>query len=85
MTSIDTAPYYGAPVWAVCTNTQGGPKHNANRQLIDSFGEVIPRLYSAGEMGSPFGHLYLSGGNIADCFISGQIAGRDAAALSAWE
>ena len=85
MTSIDTGPYYGAPVWAVCTNTQGGPKHNANRQLIDSFGEVIPRLYSAGEMGSPFGHLYLSGGNIADCFISGQIAGRDAAALSAWD
>jgi hypothetical protein len=27
-----------------------------------------------------FGHLYLSGGNIAECFVGGRIAGREAAA-----
>jgi succinate dehydrogenase/fumarate reductase flavoprotein subunit len=83
MTTIDTPPYYGAPVWCVCTNTQGGPVHNARRQIIDSFGQPIPRLFSAGELGSLFGHLYMSGGNIAECFVSGRIAGRAAAALSA--
>jgi hypothetical protein len=30
-------------------------------------------------MGSAFGHLYLSGGNIAECFVSGRIAGKNAA------
>ena len=81
MTTIDTPPYYGAPVWCVCTNTQGGPVHNARQQIIDSFGQPIPRLFSAGEMGSQFGHLYMSGGNIAECFVTGRIAGRAAAAL----
>jgi len=47
--------------------------------VIDAFGAPIPRLYAAGELGSAFGHLYISGGNLAECFIGGQIAGREAA------
>ncbi|MBT5459219.1 MAG: hypothetical protein HOK82_21690, partial [Rhodospirillaceae bacterium] len=43
----------------------------------------IPRLYAAGEMGSSFGHLYLAGGNIAECFVTGRIAGKEAAMLEA--
>jgi succinate dehydrogenase/fumarate reductase flavoprotein subunit len=42
-------------------------------------GRPIPGLYAAGELGSVFGHLYLSGGNIAECFAGGTIAGREAA------
>ncbi len=82
MTPIATPPYYGAPVWAVLSNTQGGPVHDAQQRIINVYGKPIPRLYSAGELGSSFGHLYLSGGNIAECFVTGRIAGRNAATLS---
>ena len=81
MTPIQTPPFYGAPVWATLSNTQGGPVHDAEQRIIDVYGHPILRLYSAGELGSSFGHLYLSGGNIAECFITGRIAGRNAAAL----
>ena len=47
--------------------------------MLDAFGEPIPGLYVAGEFGSVFGHLYMSGGNIAECFVGGRIAGDEAA------
>lgn len=81
MLPIATPPYYGAPVYPVISNTQGGPVHDAQSRIIDVYGKPIPRLYSAGECGSAFGHLYLSGGNIAECVVTGRIAGRGAAAL----
>jgi succinate dehydrogenase/fumarate reductase flavoprotein subunit len=79
MTPINTPPYYGAPVWATLSNTQGGPVHDAEQRIIDVYGKPIPRLFAAGELGSSFGHLYLSGGNIAECFVTGRIAGKNAA------
>jgi succinate dehydrogenase/fumarate reductase flavoprotein subunit len=79
MMRIDSPPFYGAPVWATVSNTQGGPVHDEKQRIIDAFGDPIPRLYAAGELGSSFGHLYLSGGNIAECFVTGRIAGRNAA------
>jgi succinate dehydrogenase/fumarate reductase flavoprotein subunit len=79
MAPIKTPPYYGAPVWATLSNTQGGPVHDAEQHIIDVYGKPIPRLYSAGELGSSFGHLYLSGGNIAECIVTGRIAGKNAA------
>ncbi|MDP1536216.1 MAG: FAD-binding protein [Burkholderiales bacterium] len=79
MLPIACAPFYGAPVYPVISNTQGGPVHDAQSRVIDVYGQPIPRLYSAGECGSSFGHLYLSGGNIAECVITGRIAGRGAA------
>jgi predicted oxidoreductase len=60
-------------------NTQGGPVHDIKQRVIDVFGEPIPRLYTVGELGSSFGHLHLSGGNIAECFVTGRVAGRNAA------
>ena len=82
MTQIKSPPFYGAPVWATLSNTQGGPVHDAEQRIIDVFGKPIPRLYAAGELGSSFGHLYLSGGNIAECMVTGRVAGRNAAAAS---
>jgi succinate dehydrogenase/fumarate reductase flavoprotein subunit len=82
MTPITKPPFYGAPVWAMLSNTQGGPVHDAAQRIIDVYGHPIPRLYAAGELGSSFGHLYLSGGNIAECIVTGRIAGRNAAAKS---
>ena len=59
------------------------PVHNAKQQIINVYGEPIPRLYAAGEMGSAFGHLYLSGANLTECMITGRIAGSEAAAIVA--
>jgi succinate dehydrogenase/fumarate reductase flavoprotein subunit len=84
MMPIAEPPYYGAPVYPTLSNTQGGPVHDAQSRIIDVYGEPIPRLYAAGELGSAFGHLYMSGGNIAECFVTGRVAGRHAAACASW-
>jgi len=83
MVPIRTPPFYFAELWPVVSNTQGGPRHDAEQRVIDAFGQPIPRLYAAGELGSVFGHLYMSGGNLAECFVGGRIAGRNAASLPA--
>jgi succinate dehydrogenase/fumarate reductase flavoprotein subunit len=62
------------------SNTQGGLPHDPEQRVLDPYGAPIPGLYVAGELGSVFGHLYLSGGNIAESFVGGRIAGRNAAA-----
>lgn len=72
-------PFFAAPVVPVVSNTQGGPRHDAGQRVLDPFGMPIPGLWAAGECGSAFGHIYMSGGNIAECFVSGDIAGIAAA------
>lgn len=79
MLPIAQAPFVLAPVWPVVSNTQGGPVHDAAQRILRPDGSAIPRLYAAGEMGSVFGHLYMSGGNIAECFVGGRLAGIGAA------
>jgi hypothetical protein len=81
MMPITTPPFHGAPVWPVVSNTQGGPVHDERQRVLDAFGEPIPGLFAAGELGSVFGHLYMSGGNLAECFVGGRIAGRGAAGI----
>jgi hypothetical protein len=80
MMPLRTPPFYYAAVWPIVSNTQGGPVHDADQRVLNPFGEPIPGLFAAGELGSVFGHLYLSGGNLAECFIGGRVAGRKAAA-----
>jgi succinate dehydrogenase/fumarate reductase flavoprotein subunit len=79
MVPLDAPPFYVGQVWPLVINTQGGPVHNARQEVLNPYGEAIPGLYAAGELGSVFGHLYLSGGNLAECMIGGRIAGREAA------
>src|SRR5260370_4040466 len=81
---IETPPYYVGEIWPMVSNTQGGPVHNARRQIMDVFGEAIPRLYSAGELGSAFRFLYLPGGNLSECVVGVRITGRAVAALEPW-
>jgi succinate dehydrogenase/fumarate reductase flavoprotein subunit len=81
MVPVATPPFYGAPVWPVVSNTQGGPIHDAQQRVIDVYGEPIPRLYAVGELGSAYGHLYMSGGNISECLITGRVAGAHVAGL----
>jgi succinate dehydrogenase/fumarate reductase flavoprotein subunit len=54
--------------------------HDARQRVLNTFAEPIPRLYEAGELGSIWGHLYLSGANLTECLITGRIAGANAAA-----
>jgi succinate dehydrogenase/fumarate reductase flavoprotein subunit len=79
---IRTPPFRAAAVVPIVSNTQGGPAHDEQQRVLDAFGAPIPGLFEAGEIGSVFGHIYMSGGNLAECFVGGQIAGRMAAALA---
>jgi len=84
MARLDTPPFVFGAVYPTVSNTQGGPVHNTRQQVIDVDGRAISRLYAAGELGSSYGHLYLSGGNIAECFVTGWIAGKEAAGREPW-
>ncbi len=81
MVRIETPPFYYGEVRPVMINTQGGPRHTRRQEVVTPFGQPIPRLYAAGELGSVFGHLYMSGGNLAECIAGGRKAGREAASL----
>lgn len=82
---IDASPYYALKMYPGGPNTQGGPKRNPKSQVLDVDDKPIPRLYSAGELGSIYGFLYpASGGNVAELIASGRIAGINAAAESPW-
>jgi len=81
---IAEPPFSAAHVWPIVSNTQGGLPHDAEQRVLDAFGAPIPRLYVAGELGSVFGHLYISGGNFSECLVGGQIAGRNAARFAPW-
>jgi len=85
MVKIANPPFYYAEVWPVCSNTHGGPVHDAEQRVLDAYGNPIARLFAAGELGGVFGHLYISGGNLAECFVGGWTAGRNAAKLAPWE
>lgn len=84
MMKIQRPPFYAGEVWPVVSNTQGGPVHDARQRIIHVGGRPIPRLYAAGELGSGWGYLYLSGGNLAECLITGRVAGKEAAGESPW-
>jgi succinate dehydrogenase/fumarate reductase flavoprotein subunit len=81
MMRIETPPFFWIEVWPVVNNTQGGPRHDEHRRILHVNGHPIPRLYSAGENGSVFGHLYLEAGNAAECFVSGRQAAAHLATL----
>lgn len=73
-------PYYAFEFIADLLNTQGGPRRNANAEILDIEGNPIPHLYSAGELGGVIAHQYQGAGNMAECLTFGKIAGKNAAA-----
>jgi succinate dehydrogenase/fumarate reductase flavoprotein subunit len=82
--AIDRPPFYAMELYPCLLNTQGGPRRNDAAQVLDPFGRPIPRLYSAGELGSMWGMIYQGAGNISECFVFGRIAGKNAAAERSW-
>lgn len=79
-----SGPFYAVQAYPTQYNTQGGPKRNTKAQTLDSFGEVIPRLYNCGECGSGYGWVYNGGWNNCEAMVNGVWAGEDAAALDSW-
>lgn len=79
LTPLGPGPYYGMKLWPCLLNTQGGPRRNAQGQVLYPHGLPIPGLYSAGELGSIFGLVYQGSGNLGECLAFGRIAGRAAA------
>ncbi len=77
---IEKPPFYTTALRPMVGNTQGGPVHDGRQRVLNPFGDVIDGLYTAGELGSVFGHLYISGGNLAECFVGGRTAAREAIA-----
>lgn len=84
LTPLATAPYYSLELSPSMLNTQGGPRRNERAEIVRPDGSPIPRLYSAGELGSIYSYLYQGTGNIGECLGFGRIAGRNAASQKAW-
>jgi succinate dehydrogenase/fumarate reductase flavoprotein subunit len=82
---IAASPYYAVELSPSMLNTQGGPRRNAKSQIVRPDGSAIPRLYSAGELGSIYGYLYQGTGNIGECLAFGRVSGRNAAAEAPWD
>ena len=79
---IAEPPFYVGEVWPVVSNTQGALAHDVRQRVLDTYGKPIPGLYVAGKLGSAWGFLYLAGGNLSECLISGRIAGREASSAN---
>jgi len=77
---LERPPYYALELGLTLVNTQGGPKHNGDCQVLDFNNRPILGLYAAGELGSFFGFLYQGGSNYPEAWAFGQIAGKRAAA-----
>jgi len=82
---VANPPYYAIQLSPAFINTQGGPRRNAKGQILSVDGSVIPRLYSAGELGSVYSYRYQGGGNIGECMALGRIAARNAVAEKPWK
>lgn len=78
--ALTAPPFYAVKMHPCLINTQGGPRRNAQAQVLDAFGEPIVGLFSAGELGSLWGLIYQGSGNISECMVFGRIAGKNAAA-----
>lgn len=77
-------PFYAVQLSPSMLNTQGGPRRSARAEIVRPDGSPIPRLYSAGELGSIYSYLYQGTGNIGECFAFGRIAARNAVAETPW-
>ena len=80
---LDQPPYYCLRLWPGGSNTSGGPRRNERAEVVNVFGEPIPGLYEAGELGEAVGVLYPAfGANLSDALCFGRIAADQALGTS---
>jgi fumarate reductase flavoprotein subunit len=79
MLPIVNGPFYAVAQWPAIHHTMGGLRINASAQVIDIWGNPIPRLNAAGEAcGGVQGSNRLGGNATTDCVVFGRIAGTNA-------
>ncbi|MGE4266818.1 MAG: flavocytochrome c [Deferribacterales bacterium] len=77
---ILTAPFYAIPVQPAIHHTMGGLRINTEGQVVDVHGNIIRRMYAAGEVtGGIHGTNRLGGNAVADCLTFGRLAAQRAA------
>jgi succinate dehydrogenase/fumarate reductase flavoprotein subunit len=81
---VQTPPFYGLEIDPGTIGTSGGPRINANGQVLDQQGNPMPGLYAAGnDSASPFGAAYPGGGaTVGPATVFGWLAGKAAAAAA---
>jgi succinate dehydrogenase/fumarate reductase flavoprotein subunit len=85
LVKIATPPYYAVRYWPGGFSTCGGPRKNAEGQVMGVNGNPIGRLYAAGSLGHTLGQVYsMAGANYCECFVWGRITGRNVASLKSW-
>ena len=79
------APFYAFEIRPGLLHTLGGAKRTGRCEILDTDGNVVPRLYGAGEFGSIYSYLHTSGGAVGEALATGRTAMRNACALEAWD
>lgn len=76
---IEHGPFWACYTGMTVHHTMGGLSCNTKAQVLDWQGNVVPRLYAAGEItGGIHGTNRVGGNALLDCFVYGQIAGTNA-------
>jgi len=84
MQPLQVAPFHALRILPGVICTAGGAVRDAQSRVISTTGEPVPRLYSAGELGSIQTGLYQLGGYLTECMVSGRAAARSLAAARPW-
>lgn len=79
LVKIETAPFYAVKITPAMGNTQGGPRKNIDGQVLTPYGEVIPHLYTNGELGDIWSNCYQASCNLGGGMIFGRIIGKEIA------
>lgn len=80
---LDAPPYYAFPVSCGITFTFGGIGITDRAEVLDTSGNVIHRMFAAGEItGGSFYHNYPGGSGLMKGAVFGKLAGTSAAAAA---
>lgn len=80
MMALEQGPYYAVAQWPSVHHTMGGLRINVQAQVLDIWGDPIPRLYAAGEItGGIHGNNRLGANATPESIVFGRIAGSQAA------
>ncbi|MDR1185531.1 MAG: flavocytochrome c [Coriobacteriales bacterium] len=86
---INVSPFYSVQIIPGVNMSKGGLRVNTKAQTLNSKYEVIPGLYSAGEVASGqiqgSARFHINGGGLQQAFSFGRIAGEAAASETPWE
>ena len=77
MAPIEEGPFYSVELTPCVVATTGGAVRNPKSQVLDWNENVIPHLYTAGELGSYVSNLYQNGTFLNECNSSCRAAAQD--------